>query len=145
MGKPDHERAKEIGGRIKARRNELGLTQESLAERADASKSFVSELEGGHSIASGLVYVKIANALDVNIEWLLTGNAPASDPRIDPFKRVPLVSEIADELGWPHRKAVDVAEALSRVVARRTRDGRAWVPTRKQILDVAAALEGDEK
>jgi len=145
MEKPEQERAKEIGGRIKGRRNELGLTQEVLAERAGASKSFVSELEGGHSVASGLVYLKIATALDVNVDWLLTGNLPPTEPQIDLFKRVPLVSEIADELGWSHRKAVDVAEALSRIVARRTRDGKRWVPSREQILAVADALGEDDK
>jgi transcriptional regulator with XRE-family HTH domain len=145
MEKLEQERAKEIGGRIKARRAELGLTQEALADRAGTSKSFISELEGGHSVASGLVYLKIANALDVNVDWLLTGNVSPSEQQVDPFKRVPLVSEIAEELGWSHRKAVDVAEALSRIVARRTRDGKRWVPSREQILAVAAALNEDEK
>lgn len=145
MDKPEQERAKEIGGRIKTRRNELGLTQEVLAERAGTSKSFISELEGGRSVASGLVYLKIASALDVNVDWLLTGNIAVAEQQVDPFKRVPLVSEIADELGWSHRKAVDVAEALSRIVARRTRDGKRWVPSREQILAVAKALNEDDK
>lgn len=145
MTKAEQERAREIGGRIKARRSELGLTQEALAERAGTSKSFVSELEGGRSVASGLVYLKIASALDVNVDWLLTGNVAATEAQTDPFKRVPLVSEIADELGWSHRKAVDVAEALSRIVARRTRDGKRWVPSREQILAVADALDEDDK
>lgn len=139
------ERAREIGGRIKTRRTDLGLTQEALAERAGASKSFVSELEAGRSVASGLVYLKIAGALDVNVDWLLTGNAAAAELQVDPFKRVPQVSEIADELAWSHRKAVDVAEALSRIVARRTRDGKRWVPSREQILAVAKALDEDDK
>lgn len=145
MTKAEQARAKEIGGRIKARRSELGLTQEALAERAGASKSFVSELEGGRSVASGLVYLKIASALDVNVDWVLTGNVAAGEPQVDPFKHIPLVSEIADELGWSHRKAVDIAEALSRIVARRTRDGKRWVPSREQILAVADALDEADK
>ncbi len=141
MEKADEKRAQEIGGRIKARRLELGLTQELLAERAAASKSFVSELEGGRSVASGIIYVRIAEALDVNVHYLLTGQAPPVEPEVDAFQRVPIVSQIADELGWTHRKARDVAEALARIVARRTRDGRHWVPTREQVLAVADALE----
>jgi hypothetical protein len=63
----------------------------------------------------------------------------------EPFQRVPIVSQIADELGWSHQKARDVAEALARIVARRTRDGRRWVPTREQVLAVAEAIEDPEK
>jgi transcriptional regulator with XRE-family HTH domain len=145
MEKAEEERAREIGARIKSRRLELGLTQEALAERAAASKSFVSELEGGRSVASGIVYLKIANALDVNVHYLLTGDTPPGEAQVDVFQRVPFVSQVADELGWSHRKARDVAEALSRIVARRTRDGRPWVPTREQIVAVAEALEDPEK
>ncbi len=137
----EEERAIEIGARIKARRLELGLTQEALAERSGTSKSFLSELEGGRSVGSGIVYLKIASALDINVHYLLTGNAPTDDALVDVFQRVPLVSQIADELGWSHRKARDVAEAFARIVARRTREGRRWVPTREQILAIAAALE----
>ncbi|NOU30071.1 MAG: helix-turn-helix transcriptional regulator [Polyangiaceae bacterium] len=145
MEKLEQERAREIGGRIKVRRKELGLTQEGLAERIGGSKSFMSELEAGHCIASGLVYLRIAGALDVNIDWVLTGNLPAAEVDTDPFKRVPLVSKIAEELGWSHRRAVDVAEALSRIVARRTRDGHRWEPSRDRILAVDAALKEDDK
>lgn len=141
MEKAEEERAREIGARIKSRRVELGLTQEALAERSGTSKSFVSELEGGRSIASGFVYLKIAGALDVNVHYLLTGNAPSDDAPVDVFQRVPLVSQIADELGWSHRQARDVAEAFSRIVARRTREGRRWVPTRDQIIAIADALK----
>jgi transcriptional regulator with XRE-family HTH domain len=145
MDKADADRVREIGARIKERRLELGLTQEVLAERARASKSFVSELEGGHSVASGIVYMNIARALDLNVHYLLTGDSPPAEAPVDVFQRVPIVSQIGDELGWSHRKARDVAEALSRIVARRTRDGRPWVPTREQVLTVAEALEDSGK
>lgn len=145
MDKADEERAREIGARIKGRRTELGLTQEALAERAGVSKSFVSELEGGRSMASGIVYLNVAKALDLNVHFVLTGDSPPADAQLDAFQRVPIVSQVADELGWSHRKARDVAEALSRIVARRTRDGRPWVPTREQILAVAEALEESDK
>jgi DNA-binding XRE family transcriptional regulator len=62
-----------IGARVRLRRRELDLTQESLASKAGVSKSFVSEVEGGQTAAGGLVYLQIADALDVTVEWLLTG------------------------------------------------------------------------
>jgi transcriptional regulator with XRE-family HTH domain len=145
MEKADEERARDIGARIKARRLELGLKQEELADRAGASKSFISEVEGGRSVAGGIVYLNIAKALDLNVHYLLTGESLSAEEQVDVFQRVPSVSLVADELGWSHRQARDVAEALSRIVARRTRDGRPWVPTREQILAVARALEDPEK
>src|SRR5580692_418482 len=94
MEKGDEERAREIGARIKARRLELGLKQEELAERAGASKSFVSELEGGRSFASGIIYLNIAKALDLNVHYLLTGDSPSAEEQVDVFQRVPIVSQV---------------------------------------------------
>ena len=36
-----------VGERIKKRRNELGWTQDVLAQKAGVSKSFLSDLENG--------------------------------------------------------------------------------------------------
>jgi transcriptional regulator with XRE-family HTH domain len=137
----DRQPRAEIAKRIKGRRKELGLTQEALAQRAEVSKSFVSELEGGESAANGLVYLRIAKALDVSIQWLLTGELP--EERVNPLSRVPIVSELADEMGWTHTKALDVAQALSRIVARRTRPGHRWEPTREQVLKLAEVISDD--
>ena len=133
----------EIAARIKERRKELGLTQETLALRAELSKSFMSELEGGESAANGLVYLRVARALDVSIQWLLTGEL--REERVNPLSQVPIVSQLADEMGWTHRKALDVAEALARVVARRTRPGHRWEPSREQVLKVADVIADESE
>ena len=46
-GRPSQGIAMSVGERIKARRSELGWTQELLAQKAGISKSFLSELENG--------------------------------------------------------------------------------------------------
>ncbi|MDX2054219.1 MAG: helix-turn-helix transcriptional regulator [Polyangiaceae bacterium] len=129
-----------IGGRIKQRRRELRITQEALAEKAGLSKSFVSEIEGGQASAAGLMYLKLAKALEVSVEWLLTGETPErpivrpSDVEIPAF-----VADVAEEQGWSYGDTLDVAAALETYVARRTR-GRRVQPGRDELIALAEAL-----
>jgi len=129
-----------IGGRIKQRRRELHITQEALAEKAGLSKSFISEIEGGQASAAGLMYLKLAEALEVSVEWLLTGETPErpiirpSDVEIPPF-----VADVAEEQGWSYGETLDVAAALETFVARRTR-GRRVQPSREDLITLAEAL-----
>ena len=104
---------------MRQRRRELNLTQEQLAERAGLSKSFLSEVEGGQVAADGLIYLRIAECLEVSVEWLLQGEvAPPPPARPD---IPPALSALADELGWTHSETLDVAAALQTVIARRSR------------------------
>ncbi len=134
----------EIGERIRQRRRELGLTQEALADNADLSKSFISEMESGDTAASGLVYLRVARALDVTVQWLLTGLVPddaqSAQTASQLISKMPLVSKVAEEKNWSHKFTLDVTAALGAVVARRSQDGRPWEPNRDDILRVAKAL-----
>ena len=137
MDEKDRRRAREIGERIKRRRQELRLLQEALAEQGRVSKSFMSELEAGESIANGLTYVRLANALRVSVDWLLEGKVEAAAvaaSRVDPLSKFPMVSYLAEEQGWSHRRALEVAAALAAIEARRTAGNRHWEPTREEIL-----------
>lgn len=131
-----------IGSRLKQRRRELSITQETLAEKAGLSKSFVSEVEGGQASASGLMYLRLAEALEVSVEWLLTGDTPErpivrpSDVQIPSF-----VADVAEEQGWSYGETLDVAAALETYVARRTR-GRRMQPGREELIALAHALRG---
>jgi transcriptional regulator with XRE-family HTH domain len=132
-----------IGERIRQRRRELGLTQEALADAAGLSKSFISEMETGLAAANGLLYLRVAAALDVEVQWLLTGLVPERASR--PVSVPPLLSKIAEEKGWSHKRTLDVAAALGAVVARRTLEGRRWEPTRDEILRIASALPDEDR
>lgn len=63
----------EIGKRIKTKRIEMQLTQEKLSEIIDVSPSYVSEIERGTSISSLATITKIAQTLNVSLDYLIYG------------------------------------------------------------------------
>ena len=69
----------EIGKRIIERRNKLGLTQEELAEKGDLTPQFVSYAEGGKRAMRPENLLKIAEALKVSADYLLTGTIVDKD------------------------------------------------------------------
>ena len=69
----DRLRLHAIGRRVRGRRLELGLTQDQVRERSGLSKSFLSEIESGKRAASVLSCIRLAAALEVEVEWLLCG------------------------------------------------------------------------
>lgn len=56
---------------IKARRGRLDISQEELAHRADVHRTFVAKLEVGKSQPSLAVFVRIAEALEVDAAELI--------------------------------------------------------------------------
>lgn len=67
-----------MGQRIKAKRKELHLTQEQLAEYADISASFLGHIERGTRIASIETLYAICKALNVSSDYLLGLSAEAA-------------------------------------------------------------------
>jgi transcriptional regulator with XRE-family HTH domain len=65
-----HRRA--FGDRVRTLRRERNWTQEVLAERADVGRSYLAALEGGGKNPSLDVIVRLANALHVSPDRLLT-------------------------------------------------------------------------
>lgn len=63
----------EMGKRITDRRKKLGLTQEALAEKADLTTQFVSYAESGKRAMRPENLLKVAQALQVSADYLLTG------------------------------------------------------------------------
>ena len=64
--------AKETGERIKARRQELKMTQDQLAEKIGYhGKSAISHIEKGDSDMSQSKIVAIAAALDTTVDYIL--------------------------------------------------------------------------
>lgn len=64
---------KGIGNRIKNRRLELKLTQEQLAELIGVSDTYIGAIERATSKFSIETFVKIAQALKLNSDYLLFG------------------------------------------------------------------------
>lgn len=66
---------KNLGNRIKAERQSRGITQEKLAEKADISLNFMSLIENGRNMSVDTL-VKIAQALGVSVDYLLSDSIP---------------------------------------------------------------------
>lgn len=64
-----------IGRRIARRRNHLKLTQAEVAERADLSNQYLSNIERATSIPSTEVIMRLALALDTTPDEFLVGTA----------------------------------------------------------------------
>lgn len=61
-----------IGQRIRKYRKAKGLSQEQLAEIVDISTTHMSHIETGNTKLSLQVFVDLAEALQVNVDSLLT-------------------------------------------------------------------------
>lgn len=68
-----------IGQRIKQLRRINGVTQEALAEKVDLSRVYIAYIEIGKRKPSLESIVKISQALDTNIDTILTGNIVPTD------------------------------------------------------------------
>ena len=94
----------ETGKRIMERRKKLGLTQEQLTERSEVTTQFVSYAESGKRAMRAENLMKIAAALEVSTDYLLTGDIIDKDKlllseklgKLNP-KEVRLIESIIDE------------------------------------------------
>lgn len=62
----------EFGARVRARRNELGLSQEALAEKAEMHWTYIGQVERGQRNISLHNIIRIAVALDLDPGELVT-------------------------------------------------------------------------
>ena len=70
---------KDIGARIMARRQQLRMTQEEVAEKGDLTPQFVSYAETGKRAMRPENLLKLAEALGVSTDYLLTGKITDAD------------------------------------------------------------------
>ena len=69
-----------IGKRIKERRLDLKLTQETLAEAAGIGIQHMSKIENGNTKLSLPCLIALANALNTTVDYFLMDNIAASKP-----------------------------------------------------------------
>jgi len=107
-----------LGDRVADLRKEEGLTQKELAERADISTPFVSDIENDKRNVSSSVLYQVAEALGTSLDYLMTGeeNRPVK-PRSR--KVPPELNVTAEENDWPFGDTVALLEAAQMVLARR--------------------------
>lgn len=103
----------EVGKRIMERRKKLGMTQEALAEKSGVTTQFVSYTESGKRAMRPENLMKIALALGVSTDYILTGDIIDKDKlllseKLDKLTadEVRIVESIIDEcIALYHREA----------------------------------------
>jgi transcriptional regulator with XRE-family HTH domain len=64
-----------LGNGIRRRRQEIGMSQEKVAEKVGISVNTVSRIEGGQSAMSIEIFIKIVQTLDMDANELLGVNS----------------------------------------------------------------------
>jgi len=79
----------EFGSRLKSERERQGLTQKTVAQRANTKQEYVAQIESGARNPSLRTVVNIVAALDVSADHLIfgahKGNAEGMEALIDEF------------------------------------------------------------
>ena len=70
---------KEMGQRLTARRKQLRLTQEEVAERSELTTQTISTAETGRKALRPENIIKLSEALDISVEYLLLGKVSDTD------------------------------------------------------------------
>ena len=66
-----------LGKRIRAKRRELGMSQEGLAHEAGLDRSYVGRIERGEHNLTFVSLVKLARAMGCDVAALTAGLPPA--------------------------------------------------------------------
>lgn len=84
-------KANQIGDRIKAIRESMGLSQREFADQAGLSTRAIQNYELGSSIPGGKILGKIAE-LGFNVNWVLTGKGEtkSNDINLDYYDAIDL-------------------------------------------------------
>lgn len=72
-GKGVTARQRLFGERVRTRRQQLGMTQEALSQRAEINRTYIGSLESGHRNPSLDTIARLALALDTDAGELVRG------------------------------------------------------------------------
>jgi transcriptional regulator with XRE-family HTH domain len=109
-----------IGDRIKETREELGWTQERLADEAKISKGFLSDVENNKRDISSTNVLKIANAMGASLEYLLRGEEDKQKEKREPEKIPIELSKAAEELNLSYSDTLTLRDTYRSIIARRS-------------------------
>lgn len=115
----------EIARRIRSLRRARGLSLHRLADSAEISPGYLSEVERGRSAVSGEKLARLAENLGVSTDFLLSGR---SEPTADsPIQIPPGLSEAAKVLDLTYAQTLRLLAGKESLVARRSRSAEsAW-------------------
>jgi transcriptional regulator with XRE-family HTH domain len=107
-----------VGDRIKKRRNQLGWTQDVLAEKAGISKSFLSDLENGKRSVGADKLLDIGRVLNLSLDYLMTAEKSETEP--DEVQIPSSLASFAAKAGLTFRQALTLLEMQKQIVAHRS-------------------------
>ncbi len=113
-----------FGERLKSLRQSLGWTQDKLAQEAKTSKSFLSEVENDKTNISGDSLLRIANALNVSLDYLMKGETPAGEKEQRPVEIPQGLSSLAERKGLTYKQTLTLLNAHHSLIARRNDRGK---------------------
>jgi transcriptional regulator with XRE-family HTH domain len=108
------------GDRIREIRETKRLTQDQLAEKTRISKGFLSDVENGKRNISSEYLLRIANALNASVDYLLRGTTESPAGNREPIVIPSELSAAAERLDLTYSQAIELLEAHRSVVARRS-------------------------
>ena len=111
-----------LGERVADLRTRKGMLQKQLADRADISVSFLSEVENGHRTPGAEVLLRIADVLGASLDYLLRGEDLRPEPK--PIVIPPSLQLAAHEQDWSYEETASLLRAQAEVRFRRTPGGR---------------------
>lgn len=118
-----------VGQRIRARRDELGWKQDKLADEANISNSFLSDLENGKRSVGADKLLDIARALSLSLDFLMTGEDSAKAKGAAAEVQIPTkLAQFAQEAGLTFRQALALLDMQHQIIAHRS-------STKKDDLD----------
>lgn len=110
---------KEFGMRLKALRKQKNWPQKGLAAKVDIRFQQLNKYESGLNVPPADMLVKLAHALDVSVDYLLTGNpmedSPLANSRL--FKRFQVLEHLNQDDQDTVIKIIDAMIAKSRLEA----------------------------
>lgn len=82
MNDLDSKRA-EIAERLRAAREQAGLSQGQVAKLLGLQRPAISEIEAGRRRVSAEEIAKLAETYDVSAQWLIDNTAAVADPKVE--------------------------------------------------------------
>ncbi|RCX05878.1 MULTISPECIES: LexA family transcriptional regulator [Kosakonia] len=124
----------EMKDRIRARRLQLDVTQQSLAKKLGVSRVSVTKWENGTTKPDGENLHQLAYALATTPEWILYGKGEEQkdDTKVIPFIKSPIAIPIISAVQAGHWTESYASSKLTDVIS--------WTQTTAEVSDEAFAL-----
>jgi len=130
-----------VGDRIREIRESRGLNQDRLADKAQISKGFLSDIENGKRNPSSDNLLRIANVLGASLDYLMKGEVQEEE-QTRTVQIPPELSIAAQQLNLSYSQTIALLDAHRSVIARRSTrkvksfDVKDWIALHQAIREV---------